>query len=177
MKKEKAMADAVRKGPAAATCHRAGGSASEFPSGGPDKVVTVLAISPLEDDHRFLHSIFSHSKWQLRDALTWNDARQALQEEPAPVVICESVLPDAHWTEVLAQLSALPGPPLLIVSSRMADDRLWAEVLNLGGYDVLAKPFEAAEVFRVISLAWLSWKNSRDRATRDSAGFARAVAG
>jgi hypothetical protein len=31
-------------------------------------------------------------------------------------------------------------PPLLVVTSRLADDRLWWEALNLGGYNVLAKP-------------------------------------
>ena len=41
----------------------------------------------------------------------------------------------------------------MIVSSRLADDCLWAEVLNLGGYDLLAKPFAAAEVSRVVKMA------------------------
>jgi DNA-binding response OmpR family regulator len=48
----------------------------------------------------------------------------------------------------------------LIVTSDLADDRLWAEALNLGAYDVLAKPFRAAEVFRTVSLAWRQWKDS-----------------
>jgi hypothetical protein len=39
------------------------------------------------------------------------------------------------------------------VSSRVADDRLWAEVLNLGGYDLLTNPFAPAEVSRVVDLA------------------------
>jgi DNA-binding response OmpR family regulator len=39
----------------------------------------------------------------------------------------------------------------------LADDHLWAEVLNLGGYDVLAKPFDGCELFRALSSAW--WAN------------------
>ncbi len=31
--------------------------------------------------------------------------------------------------------------------------------MNFGGYDWLLKPFEATKVFRVVSTAWLSWKN------------------
>jgi len=38
----------------------------------------------------------------------------------------------------------------LIVTSRVADARLWAEVLNLGGFDVIAKPFHAPEVLHVL---------------------------
>jgi DNA-binding response OmpR family regulator len=50
--------------------------------------------------------------------------------------------------------------PTLIVTSRLADDELWAEVLNLGAYDVLAQPFDPDEVYRVVFLAWQHSKNS-----------------
>jgi DNA-binding response OmpR family regulator len=46
---------------------------------------------------------------------------------------------------------------MLIVTSRLADDRLWAEALNLGAYDVIAKPFEASEVVRIAGLACAHW--------------------
>jgi DNA-binding response OmpR family regulator len=128
----------------------------------PEKVVTVLAISPAEEDHQFLANIFSHSKWQLRNASSWREGLAALGRQRVPVLICESELPDATWKEVLAELAGLPERPLLIVSSRLADESFWAEVLNLGAYDVLMKPFDATEVFRVVSLAWLNWKNARE---------------
>jgi DNA-binding response OmpR family regulator len=35
----------------------------------------------------------------------------------------------------------------------LADEYLWAEVLNLGGYDLLAKPFRDPEVKRVLAAA------------------------
>jgi DNA-binding response OmpR family regulator len=47
--------------------------------------------------------------------------------------------------------------PLLLVTSRHADENLWAEVLNLGGYDVLLKPFDGAEVTRVVAMARRQW--------------------
>jgi hypothetical protein len=42
-----------------------------------------------------------------------------------------------------------PFPPSLIVFSCLADEFLWAEVLNLGGFDVRMTPFEPEEVLRV----------------------------
>jgi DNA-binding response OmpR family regulator len=36
-------------------------------------------------------------------------------------------------------------------------------VLNLGAYDLLMKPFDLTEVFRVVSLAWRHWKNDCER--------------
>ena len=75
------------------------------------------------------------------------------------VVITDAELPDGNWQGLLEAVSRLPGFPSLIVSSRLADERLWAEVLNLGGYDVLLTPFEPGEVFRVGSAAWRAWEH------------------
>jgi hypothetical protein len=44
-----------------------------------------------------------------------------------------------------------------VVASRHADENLWGEVLNLGGYDVLIKPFDCSEVTRVVGMAWRHW--------------------
>jgi DNA-binding response OmpR family regulator len=69
------------------------------------------------------------------------------------VIICDQVLADGDWRDLLRDLQKGQQAPPVIVSSRLADDRLWAEVLNLGGYDLLTKPFHAAEVSRVVRMA------------------------
>jgi DNA-binding response OmpR family regulator len=86
-------------------------------------------------------------------------ALKALREVRVPVVVCESDLQPGTWKEVLEELRSLPDPPLLIVTSRVADERLWAEALNLGAYDVLAQPFDSMEVTRIVGMAWLRWKD------------------
>ena len=48
------------------------------------------------------------------------------------------------------------------MASRFADDYLWVEALNLGAYDVLAKPFDITELTRSLSLAWLRSQRQRD---------------
>ena len=58
-------------------------------------------------------------------------------------------------------LAFLPDPPYLIVTSRQADERLWVEALNLGAFDVLQTPFNAAEVTRAVGMAWLHWADRR----------------
>jgi DNA-binding response OmpR family regulator len=55
-------------------------------------------------------------------------------------------------------MGTLSRPPRLVVTSRLADERLWAEALNLGCHDVLAQPFRANELFPVLSFAWRSWQ-------------------
>ena len=58
----------------------------------------------------------------------------------------------------------------------MADERLWAEALSLGAYDVLVKPLDAAEATRILSLAWEHWKD-RYRVHRSRTEQRKATAG
>ena len=122
------------------------------------KAVKVLLVSPFDEDHQHLSGILKHSNWQQFAARTQEECLNFLHENVTPVVICESDLPDGDWKEMLAHLNCMPCPPVLVVTSRMADDRLWSEVLNLGGYNVLAKPLNTTEVFHVVGVAWLAWK-------------------
>jgi DNA-binding NarL/FixJ family response regulator len=61
-----------------------------------------------------------------------------LQQHEVGVVLCERDLVPGTWIDVLEHIKALTNAPSLIVASRHADDRLWAEALNLGAWDVLA---------------------------------------
>src|SRR5512142_503156 len=74
----------------------------EHPLPDPERTVTVLAVSPHEDDHILLRNIFSHSNWQLRTARSWREAQTQLATHRFSVVVAEADLPDANWKRVLA---------------------------------------------------------------------------
>lgn len=132
-----------------------------------DAVVTVLAISPDSEDHDLLNEIFSHSKWRLRHATSCAEALHFLRMNRVGVVISECDLQDRCWKELYQEAMELTLPrPRFIIASRLADDRLWSEALNLGAYNVLAKPFDPKEVFWVVSHAWLDWKRELDGGRR-----------
>ncbi|MBZ5625764.1 MAG: hypothetical protein LAQ69_44800 [Acidobacteriia bacterium] len=79
-------------------------------------------------------------------------------------VISESYFSDGHsWKDLLHEIQDLVNPPPLIVADRLADERLWAEVLNVGAYDLLIKPFDDAELLRVVSMACRFHQNQRER--------------
>jgi FixJ family two-component response regulator len=67
-------------------------------------------------------------------------------------------LPDGGWQLVLDALDPQPQRPELIVFSRLADEKLWYDVLQLGGFDVLSVPFNEAELSRVVALALNFWR-------------------
>jgi DNA-binding NtrC family response regulator len=130
------------------------------------KTVTVLSVSPLAEDHFSLQAIFNRSKWELHQADCLASAHAILSRREISVVICERDLSPGTWIDLLKEAELLPNAPSLIVTSRLADDRLWAEALNLGAYDVLAKPFERMELVRSVSSAWLHWHHKYELSVR-----------
>ena len=121
--------------------------------------VTVLAVLPSHEDQVSLSEIFTHSKWNLHFVGSLGEAQALMDKVAADVVISDSRLPDGRWHDVMRELHRQPVEPPLIVASHRADEGIWAEVLNLGGYEVLAMPFQAQEVFRSVSLAWRHWRD------------------
>jgi DNA-binding NtrC family response regulator len=131
----------------------------------PAKGLAVVMAGPSEDGRRSLRGICKYWKWRLYEAHSCREALSLARKHHAPVVISETSLPDGDWRTILGALAELPQQPRLIVSSRFADHSLWADVLSLGGYDVLITPFDATEVSRVVFLAWQFARRERERKT------------
>lgn len=129
--------------------------------------IVALLISPLEPDHATLQRLSAEQGWTLYVTTSLGSASILLKEKPASVVLTEKDLPTGNWKDVLDAVRALPDPPFVVVSSEDVDDYLWAEALNLGAYDVLAKPLDSTEVILVFTSAWLRYRQaSRDRHAR-----------
>jgi len=126
----------------------------------PDGVMdalTVLVISSSEEDFSILTQMLGWSPFNLSRVRTFQEARTVLLQNLVPVVIADSGMADGCWKDVLCAVESSQHPPRLVVASHLADPRLWAEVLNLGGYDVLSKPFDATEVNRAVDSALRNW--------------------
>jgi DNA-binding response OmpR family regulator len=131
-------------------------------TGGP----SVLIISSFEEDHIRLLTILVDCHCEARAVRTCQQGLAIMREQAVSIVICERDLPDGTWRDILQALDKLCDHPCLIVTSRLADDHLWVEVLNLGGYDVLLKPLDHEEVVRSIDSAWRNWSQRQHRQTR-----------
>jgi len=112
----------------------------------------LLVVSGDEEMHASLGNILLRD-CELYRASGLHDALPSVRRFHPWVVVCDQNLADGDWRDVLRDLETEQRTPPLIVSSRLADERLWAEVLNLGGYDLLANPFAATEVRRVVQMA------------------------
>lgn len=99
------------------------------------EVRKVLEIIASSGDRELLRRTLQQAGWETTECMTVCDAQPFLSR--FSVIVCDEQLPDGNWKDVLKQLQTLPTKPSLIVTSHLADERLWAEVLNLGGYDLL----------------------------------------
>ena|SRR5579862_141535 len=111
----------------------------------------ILFVSGHRDDARRLSQMLYALPMDLDHVVSVQQASARLRQEEYSAVLTEAALADGTWLEVL-HLAEESSPPLkVIVTDRLADARLWAEVLNLGAYDVLAQPFDEFEVRRILS--------------------------
>ncbi len=141
--------------------------------------ITVLSVGSVEQDYRELSEIISSSEWPLCPEVEWRlksspsvpAALADLAQDQIHIVLCESDLGTESWKELWARLAAQPDPPFLIVTSRLADEYLWAEALNLGAYDVLAKPFDPVEVVRTLSQAGLHRRHRHPQRKLNAIGY------
>ena len=117
--------------------------------------IGILSVSDTPLDHAELRQHISTISCQFATAYTCRHALELLMPGGVSIVVCEQELPDGTWRDILKYIETSRQRTLLIVASRLADGYLWAEVLHLGGFDVLAKPFNVAEVRHVLETASL----------------------
>jgi DNA-binding NtrC family response regulator len=113
--------------------------------------------------------IFAHTRWKTHVVHSIREAAAVLRLFPISVVLCEDQVSDGNWLNILRETERLEPRPETIVLSAHLDSILWAEVLNCGGYDLLAMPLEPKEVYAVIPMAW---RNCACTASRYTAGAA-----
>lgn len=124
---------------------------------------SVLLVATETNERATLQAILQSAECRTFVCARCRDAVDLIQF--ASVVICEDTLPDGSWRDVLRTVQAFGRSPALIVTSRLADNRLWAEVLNLGGHDVLAQPLRAQEVMWAVRSAYRHWRSGAETDT------------
>jgi DNA-binding NtrC family response regulator len=114
--------------------------------------ITLLTVNSNAEDRLSLKRILGSNGWTIQGAESIREATPLLKARPS-LILCEKDLPDGNWKDIFREAQRLDNSAPFVVVSRNADQRLWAEVLNLGGFDVLLKPFVWSEVKRVMSMA------------------------
>ena len=143
------------------------GSVPERSASHPPGTIAVLSFSPSENDHAVLARTFRNSsltlyancRLTLQPSFPLASTLALLRTHRIPIVLCDDDAYPEAWREILRECKLLLAPPCVIVTSCLAGDRPWMELLSGGAFDLLAKPFDPSEVMRIIHSAWVHWQN------------------
>jgi DNA-binding response OmpR family regulator len=123
--------------------------------------ITVIGLAFTDKDRGVLADVCSRKQWNVLFADTSDQARAALDQVKAPVILCDRDLAGGEWRDVVQALASSPHRACVILISRVVDHYLWNEVVQRGGYDVLLKPLREEDVVRAVRLAWSYWNTAR----------------
>jgi len=115
--------------------------------------LTALVVMP-QDRRSHLIDHISAMHAEIRTASSCGEAVDVLRLNPAiGLVLTDLSLPDGSWFDVLNRVGDISANAEVVVCARVADERLWTQVLEAGGFDVLVEPYQAVEVKRILDAA------------------------
>ncbi|MDE3194749.1 MAG: response regulator [Acidobacteriota bacterium] len=115
--------------------------------------IRVLVVMPNPADRTAFTGIAAHAHWDVRMASSCDSAGEMLKHHPADVIVCDRDVKPSGWREALETLAARSPQSRFILSTPATDDRLWLEVIERGGYDVVTTPLHQDRVIRAINHA------------------------
>ncbi|MEP6716079.1 MAG: hypothetical protein ABJC09_10930 [Terriglobia bacterium] len=110
--------------------------------------VRVVALIDGAAERATLHTLAARESWRLAIAHDHQALLRELRQAPA-VVVCEG-----DWRAILESLRAAGARCRMILAAPQTVDKLWLEVLELGGYDVVTSPFHERRLIDAIDHAW-----------------------
>lgn len=105
----------------------------------------VLAVEPDTRQYRLMEESLDSDGVRVLPASSVLEALLQLVVSSTPVILYDMDGPEP-WREALEQFRRLRRDSRVIFLSRLADTRLWIDVLEAGGYDLLMKPFRPQEI-------------------------------
>jgi len=116
-------------------------------------LMPVLLASERDDDYQKLQALLHDTKWSVARALSWGEVSSFCGRGVSPVVLVDRHFQGSDWRFTLASLLNTTANCCLILVSDVSDPYLWNELVQHGGFDVLTRPFEQAEVHRTLAFA------------------------
>jgi PleD family two-component response regulator len=116
-------------------------------------LIPVLLASGREDDYQTLQALLQDTKWSVERALSWNEVSHFCEGAVSPVVLVDRHFQGAHWQSTVASILDPAASTCVILISDVSDPYLWNELVQQGGFDVLARPFERSELLQTLAFA------------------------
>ncbi|HEX5226745.1 MAG TPA: hypothetical protein VFW44_03510 [Bryobacteraceae bacterium] len=128
----------------------------------------MIALLVNEQDRNILSqaSVSAGEHLDIRFPETRVEAWDAMTRLSSPVILYDRDWPNAEWRSTVHTFATSEQRPCVIMTSRVADEYLWQELIRWGGHDLVAKPLRADDVARALKLALSYWRNARATAIK-----------
>ena len=120
----------------------------------------VVALIRDGQDRDLLELIGIRDHLDIHFADTCDEARNAANRLQSPVVLCARDVRGMEWPDAVRILASAAPKPCVILTSPVTDSYMWKEIVERGGYDVLATPLRDSDTSRSIRLALSYWKST-----------------
>jgi DNA-binding NtrC family response regulator len=107
-----------------------------------------LASSAREAE--LVSSLVESEQVRIYHAISLDDAESKLKLTRSRVLLSNTTFRRGNWKDALEMSFRIRPQAAMVVASRLADEKLWLGVLEHGAYDLILKPFQAAELCRVL---------------------------
>ena len=113
----------------------------------------VLLASERDDDYQTLQALLQDTKWSVVRALSLGEVCGFCDCSVSPVILVDRHFQGSNWRSTVSSLLNPAASRCLILLSDVSDSYLWNELVQHGGFDVIARPFERSEVLRTLAFA------------------------
>jgi DNA-binding response OmpR family regulator len=120
---------------------------------------SVLAILASTEERFAMQRVAASNGWHLTLAQDLESPTVQLAAHKPGLILYDRDLPGWEWRQAIELLAWRSATSCIILVSSVADDYLWQEVAQLGGYDVLTKPLKPEAVTHTIGLAWTFFRS------------------
>jgi|ERR1035437_4519119 FixJ family two-component response regulator len=116
--------------------------------------IPLLIVTSHTEDVEELKSILRETPWELTDASHLEDPSAALKGAAVPILLFDRDSAGACWQVTMRRLIKTRRGVCVVLLSSVADQYLWDEVVQHGGFDLLTRPFRKEQVLSTLMFAY-----------------------
>ena len=110
----------------------------------------VLVVTPSPNDYDLIASSLAPEELQVLPANCLLEAVLHQLASPDPFVVVYDTDSPEEWRQALRRFLTVRKQTRVVLVSRLADDQMWMDVLDSGGFDLVMKPFHPLEIRSVV---------------------------
>jgi FixJ family two-component response regulator len=116
--------------------------------------ISVLIFTARPEDEVELKELLEDTPWELQALPLGEDAAAALKTAAVPIMLFDRDAADCTWREKMTGLAKSRRNACVILLSNVSDQYLWEEVVQHGGFDLLARPFRKEQLLSMLLFAY-----------------------